>query len=135
MRKHLAIMRKSAIEAILFGQKNIETRFSQRRIPPFGVIGRGDLVYMKPPGAEVIGQFRVKKVYSYEGLTPQDFEEIFAQFDEEIKVGVKEEDESYFKDKRTSSFGTLIFIADSERFITSPIKVSKKDLRGWVVLP
>lgn len=135
MRKHLAIMRKSAIEAILFGQKNIETRFSQRRIPPFGVIGIGDLVYMKPPGAEVIGQFRVKKVYTYEGITGEDFDQIFSEYGQKIKVGNEREDSLYIKEKRDCSFGTLIFIADSERFITSPIKVGKKDLRGWVVLP
>lgn len=128
-------MRKSAIEAILFGQKNIETRFSQRRIPPFGVIGRGDLVYMKPPGAEVVGQFRVKRVIFFDGLDKINIENIFKQYKDLFSVGNLEEDEKYQQDKINSKFASLIFIADSERFITSPIKVSKKDLRGWVVLP
>lgn len=128
-------MRKSAIEAILFGQKSIETRFSQRRIPPFGVIGRGDLVYMKLPGAEVVGQFRVKRVIFFDGLDVIDIENIFKQYKDLFSGGNLEEDEKYQQDRLNCKFASLIFIADSERFITSPIKISKKDLRGWVVLP
>lgn len=135
MKKHLAIMRKSAIEAILSGVKTVETRFSKNKIAPFGVVSAGDLVYIKPPGEEIVGQFRVKKVFSFEGLTESDVEKIFTDYGQQISVGNKKEDEQYYRDKKASMVGTLIFIADSERFITSPIKVKKKDLRGWMVLP
>ncbi|MFH0937320.1 MAG: hypothetical protein V1808_03430 [Candidatus Daviesbacteria bacterium] len=134
MRKHLAIMRLSTIEAILSGKKTIETRFSLHRISPFGQIGMGDLVYMKPPGEDIVGQFKVKKVFSYEGLSPQDLEKIFADFGAQIGVGDKKEDQKYQQDKKDSKFGTLIFIGESDRFLTPPVKIKKKDLRGWVVL-
>lgn len=127
-------MHKPVIEAILSGKKTIETRFSQHKIAPFGKVSLRDLVYMKPPGEEIIGQFRVKKVYSYEGLKPEDIDQIFADFGQQIGIGDKEIDESYQQQKRNSSFGTLIFISESERFITSPIKIKKSDMRGWVVL-
>lgn len=127
-------MRKSAIEAILSGKKTIETRFSQRKIPPFGIISRGDLIFMKPPGAEIIGQFRVKRVIFFDGLDEIDIENIFNQYKELISEGNPDEDQKYQQQKSHSSYASLIFIADSERFITSPIKVSKKDLRGWMVL-
>jgi len=134
MKKHLAIMNKATVEAILNGIKTIETRFSQHKIAPFGVVSVGDLVYLKPPGEEIIGQFRVKKVFYFEGLTDKDMEKIFQDYGSKISVGCKEEDEKYFSDKKSSTYGTLIFIGDSERFITSPIKVKKSDQRGWVVL-
>ncbi len=134
MKKHLAIMSKATIQAILKGEKKIETRFSQKKIAPFGTINRGDIVFMKPPGEDIIGQFRVKKVFSYEGLNSEDIATIFGQYGSQIASGDKEFDEKYPKDKQESVYGTLIFIKECEQFITSPIKIRKSDQRGWVVL-
>ncbi len=66
--KHLAIFKGDGGEKILTGEKLIETRFSKSKIPPFGVISTGDLVYIKPSGGDIIGQFRVKKVIFFDGL-------------------------------------------------------------------
>lgn len=134
MRKHLAIVNKLSIEAILSGTKTIETRFSQKRISPFGDVSTGDVVYMKLSGGDIEGQFRVKKVFSFENLEPKDIEEIFEKYGPQISVGNKLEDEKYKQEKKNSSFGTLIFISESERFITSPIKIKKSDMRGWIVI-
>ena len=122
-------MGKSTIEAILSGKKTIETRFSQHKIAPYGVISMGDLVYIKPPGEEVIGQFRVKKVFFFDNFDLNDLNDLKQKFGQQIAA-----DEKYWEDKKTSNYGTLIFIADSERFITSPVKIKKSDQRGWVVL-
>lgn len=127
-------MSKPVIEAILGGKKTIETRFSKHRIAPFGLVSTGDLVFMKPPGEEIMGQFRVKKVFSFTGLCPEDIDKIFADFGVQIGVGDAALDEGYHQLKREASFGTLIFIGESERFITSPLKIKKSDMRGWVVL-
>ncbi|KKS70126.1 hypothetical protein A3A14_01550 [Candidatus Daviesbacteria bacterium RIFCSPLOWO2_01_FULL_43_38] len=134
MHKHLAIMHKSTVDAILGGKKTVETRFSKAKIVPFGAVGVGDIIYMKLPGGDIVGQCRVKKVFSFEGLTPEDVDKIFKDYSKEISAGNKEEDERYKKEKSSSNFGTLIFISESERFITSPIKIKKSDLRGWMVL-
>lgn len=134
MKKHLAIMKRPVIEAILNGEKTIETRFSQHKIAPFGKVSVGETIYMKPPGEDIIGQFKVKKVIFYEGLSPEDLDKIFADFGKQIGIGDKKTDENYHQEKRNSSYGTLIFISESERFITSPIKIKKSDMRGWVVL-
>lgn len=129
MKKHLAIFKGDGGELILSGQKTVEPRFSKAKNPPFGAIGSGDLVYIKPSGKDIIGQFRVKKVIFYDGLTDNDLEEIKKTFGEGILQGI-----DYWEEKKGSKYGTLIFIGDSSRFITSPIRPSKKDLRGWVVL-
>lgn len=127
--KHLAIFKGEGAEKILTGQKMIESRFARGRIAPYGVISKGDLVYIKPSGKEVIGQFRVKKVIFYDGLEAGEIREIRHKYDQELGV-----DEDYWKGKEACKYGTLIFIGESSRFITSPIKTNKKDLRGWVVL-
>ncbi len=129
MAKHLAIFKGDGGELILDGKKTIESRFSKRKTPPFGLISSGDLVYIKPTGKEIIGQFRVQKVFFFEGLEDSDIEDIKKRYEKGLAV-----DESYWKGKSGSRYGTLIFIGDSARYLTSPIKISKKDLRGWVVL-
>lgn len=127
--KHLAIFQNDGAEKILSGKKTIESRFSRAKIAPYGVISSGDLVYIKPSGGEIIGQFRVTKVITFDGLDSKDIQEIKEKYGKGLNV-----DENYWKGKENCKFATLIFIGNSSRFITSPVKIPKKDLRGWVVL-
>lgn len=127
--KHLAIFKGDGAEKILNGQKTIESRFSKSKIAPFGAISSGDLVYIKTSGKDIIGEFRVKKVIFFDGLEVGDVREIREKYSKQLAV-----DESYWQGKENCKFGTLIFIGNSTRFLTSPIKIPKKDLRGWVVL-
>ncbi len=127
--KHLAIFKGKGGEDILTGKKTVESRFSKSKIAPFGVINRGDLVYIKPSGGDIIGQFRVKKVIFFDGVTPEDLLDIKKRYGSDLAI-----DERSWSDKTKALYLTLIFIGQSARFITYPIKIPKKDLRGWVVL-
>lgn len=122
MRKHLAIFTKEEIEEIFSGEKKIDGRFSKKRISPFGLISRGDLVYIKPPGKDIVGQFKVKKIIYIENLDEGDWDFLKKKYD------------LTWEKKLNANFLTLIFLDEVEQFITSPIKITKKDLRGWVVL-
>lgn len=130
MKKHLAIFTKGVGEKILSGQKTIESRFSKVKNPPFLTISSGDLVYIKPSGKEPIGQFRVQKVFFFDNLSENDLKDLQKRYGKEISA-----EDSYWEAKLNSKYGTLIFIGNSSGFITSPVKIPKKDLRGWVVLP
>jgi ASC-1-like (ASCH) protein len=134
MSKHLAIMPEVVIEAILSGKKTIETRFSKHKVVPLGVVSVGDIVYLKPPGKEIVGSFRVKKVFNFEGLSKEDIQDIFEEYADRIFTGDDKFDAQFKKDKEDSIYGSLIFISEAERFLTSPVKIQKSDKRGWVVL-
>jgi len=129
MKKHLAIFKGEGGEKILSGKKTIESRFSRRKSPPYGVISSGDLVYIKPTGKEIIGQFRVQKVLFFDGLEDSDILDFKKRYGRQLAM-----EEDYWKKKIGSRYLSLIFIGDSARYLTSPIKIPKKDLRGWVVL-
>lgn len=129
MKKHLAIFKGDGGELILSGEKTVESRFTLKKLSPFGQISSGDLVYIKPSGKDIIGQFRVKKVIFYNGLENGDLKEIREKYGDKIQA-----DEGYWDSKKSSKYGSLIFIGESSRFITAPLKIPKKDLRGWVVL-
>ncbi len=116
--KHLANFDKESAELILSGKKNIEIRFSKGKIAPFGQISSGDLVYIKPRGEDIAGQFRVKKVIFFDNPNLSDLSYLSGLSDL----------------SQAPRYATLIFIGQSTRFITSPIKSSGKRLNGWMVL-
>lgn len=132
--RHLAIFSLAAVEAIFSGQKKVECRFSQKRIAPFGQVRVGDTVFIKPPGKEIVGQFKVKKVISFEGLDKEDWQLIHSKYGQLLSLGSKREDQIFFDGHQRAKYGTVIFLGAIEQFIISPIKIPKKDLRGWVVL-
>lgn len=129
VRKHLAIFKGTAAQDILSGKKTVEARFSKSKIAPYGVISAGDLVYIKPTGGEPIGQFKVKKVIFYDGMEESDLGQIKKIFGDEIV-----QDNVFWQAKKGSKYGTLIFIGECDPFLTSPIRIKKRDQRGWVVL-
>lgn len=127
--RHVAIFKGLGAEKILSGVKSIESRFARGKIAPFGVISSGDVVYIKPSGGNIIGQFKVKRVIFFDGLDEEEVGKLKAKYGKDLAVG-----EDYWKGKGACKYGTLIFIGESTKFITSPIRLKKKDLRGWVVL-
>ena len=129
MKKHVGIFIPELAEKILTGEKTIESRFSKAKIVPFAQIGAGDIVYIKPSGKDIIGQFEVEKVLFWDGLSKKDLLKIKEDFGAFIAA-----DDLFWKQKLDSKYGTLIFIKQSVRFITSPIKFKKKDQRGWIIL-
>lgn len=129
MKKHVAIFTSDLAEKILTGEKTIESRFSKSKIIPFAQIGAGDIVYIKPSGKDIIGQFEVEKVLFWDGLTAKDVLKIKEEFGQKIAA-----DELFWSQKLDSRYATLIFIRQSARFITSPIKLQKRDQRGWIIL-
>jgi len=134
MRKHVAVISRPVIKLIFQGKKVIESRFSQKRIPPFGQVQIGDLIYIKPPGEDIVGQFKVAQVISHEGLGKLEWNLIKQNYGERLSLGTKVADKEYFKSHEKAQYATLIFIDRVEQFITSPIRLTKRDLRGWIVL-
>lgn len=134
MRRHLAIFSLQVAQEIIAGRKTVETRFSLKRISPFGEISSGDIVYIKPSGKPILGQFLVKKVILFENLNKDDWDLIKNYYGEKLSLGSIEVDQKYFKEKAEAKYGTVIFIDQVEQFITEPITYKKNDKRAWVVL-
>jgi len=128
MVKHLAIFEGDAIEKILLGEKTIDGRFSQKRLPPFGVVSKGDLVYLKRSGGEVKGQFLVDRVIFFDHPTKEEIADIRTKYKSKLSLS-----DSFWFSHPQINYLTLMFIELPQNLITQP-KFVKKDLRGWVVL-
>lgn len=126
--QHIASFSPSSAEKILKGDKTHEIRYSLKKTAPFGVVSSRDLVYIKPVGKEIIGQFKVKKVIFIDAPQTSDLAKIKQEFEDQVL-----EDTRFWKELESAKYLTIIFISEVSRFISSPISFKKRVL-NWVVL-
>ena len=122
---HLAIMIEPFLEYLLTGRKVIESRFSRNAITPFGSVKANDLVFLK--AGPVVGCFRVASaefVILYEG----ELQRVRERYAEQICA----ETDEFWDARAEKRYATLISVAQVWRL--PPVKVPKRDMRGWVVV-
>lgn len=129
MKKHLAVFTGSAIKDILQGHKKIDCRLSKIRISPFGQISSGDLVYLKPSGKPIVGQFVVEKVIFIDSPNKREWDWIRKDLLSDLAIS-----EKFLKDREDCRYLSLIWIGPVASFLTPPANIVKRDLRPWVVL-
>lgn len=126
--KHLAIFRGDAIEQIFGGKKRVDARFSQKKVLPFGLVSRGDIVLMKKPGQKILGQFEVDRVLYWDHPTAEEIAMIRKKYGQTLGLS-----ENFWLTKNNINYLSLIFIGTVSPFLVSP-KIEKRDLRGWMIL-
>ena len=125
---HLAIFIGDAIEKILKGEKTVEGRFSLDKIPPYGMIKKGDEIFLKQSGGSILGKVEVDNVLFYENLDGETIGKLRKEYNPEMCA-----DDKFWTDKASARYASLIFLNNSQRFL-APLKNKKKDRRSWVVL-
>ncbi len=130
MTKHLAILTQPFLSLILDGKKTIESRFSKIQCAPHGVVKSGDIVLMKKPGGQVLGEFTVGKVLYFPNITPDQLQ-IVKSYSKEI---CSDHDPHFWESRKDARYVTLMYVTNVIRYKT-PVPVTKKDKRGWVVFP
>lgn len=127
MANHLVILKKPYLDAILAGQKCIESRFTKTKRYGFGRILAGDKLFLKQSCGSVCATAMVKTVKNFEGLTPKQIIEIKQQYNHYI-IGSDE----YWQSKSDCRFGFLVWLGEVKPI--EPVRIYKKDWRAWVVL-
>jgi hypothetical protein len=122
---HLAVMVRPYLSYILIGRKTIESRFSKNAIAPFRRIAVGDLVLLK--AGPVVGSFRVS---STEFIVLNDRE--LARLRRDHSESICADGDEFWHARSDKKYATLIGIEDVRKL--SAVTVSKRDMRGWVVL-
>lgn len=125
--RHLVILKKPYLDAIIEGRKRIESRFTKARHPHFGQIYPGDEIFLKLSSGPVCATAQVAAVQRFEDLTPQKMAELKQLHNEQIAAT-----EDYWQSKQHCRYGALIWLADVKQI--DPIRINKRDWRAWVVL-
>lgn len=124
---HLVILKKPYLDAILRGEKRIESRFTKTRRPFFGQVLTGDKLLLKESSGPVCAMATVSAVKNFEDLVPKRIIELKEQYNDHI--GGSDE---YWRSRANCRFGTLVWLKDVEPI--GPVRIRKKDWRAWVVL-
>ncbi len=120
-------MKKPYLEAILAGRKRIESRFGGTRQFFFGRVQPGDKLFLKESSGPVCAVATVSAVKRFEDLTPTKIVEIREQYNSDI--GGSDE---YWQRKNDCRFCILVWLKDVRKI--EPVRIGKRDWRGWVVL-
>lgn len=124
---HLAIFVEPYLQFILEGKKTVESRFSSRRFAPYNRVDKGDVVLLKQSSGPIVGVCQVNYAWFYE-LDPESLQTLKKDF----AVAICAQDSDFWKQREAASFATLMRIENVKSI--SPIKFTKRDRRGWVVI-
>jgi ASC-1-like (ASCH) protein len=124
---HLAILVEPYLQFIIDGKKTVESRFSTRKFAPYNRVEKGDVVLLKQSSGPIVGICQVSYVWFYQ-LDPESWRTIKEGFADAICA----QDPDFWKQREAASFATLMRIQNVKPI--EPIKFTKRDRRGWVVL-
>jgi ASC-1-like (ASCH) protein len=112
---HVAIVDPRCARDILAGVKTIESRLSLQRRAPFGRVAPGDVIYFKRRSGRFAASARVRRVASFEALTPARVDRLRERFDARVRGG-----RAYWAAKRASRYATLIWLTRVAPVDTGP---------------
>lgn len=124
---HLVILKKPYLDAILGGQKRIESRFTKTRRYAFGRVLPGDKLFLKVSSGPVCATATAAAVKNFENLMPRQIIEIKQRYNDYIRGS-----DEYWQSKMNCKFGFLVWLKDIEPL--EPVRIHKKDWRAWVIL-
>lgn len=125
-RIHLAVFDAHSLALILEGKKTIDTRFSKIRQAPFDRIKAGDSVMLKLAGGPIVAVARAKRVFFYADLTRDQVQRLKESYNDLIQAS-----REFWTNKKLAKYATFIQIAEVQPIL--PVRLRKKDRRGWVV--
>jgi len=124
---HLVILKRPYLRAVLSGRKSIESRFMKTRCVPYEKVSAGDRLFFKESGGKVCATGMAGKVMNFKNLTGQRTMQLKRKLNRRI-LG----DDLYWEQKRDCRWGVLVWLKEVKAI--EPIRINKKDWRGWVVL-
>ena len=102
---HLVILKKPYLDAILAGQKTIESRLTKTKRAPFGRIFAGDKLFFKVSSGAVCAIGRVGKVLQFDNLTPERIHGIKQQYNGDILAA-----EQYWAEREGCKYCVLVWL-------------------------
>ena len=115
---HLAVFVPPYLDLILAGRKTAESRFSRRRIAPYGCVAVGDVLLLKRSGGPIVGVCLIAHVWQFD-LETTELAAIRAEFTGALCAAAR--------------YATIMSLAYAGPI--APFPYHKRDRRGWCVLP
>lgn len=123
---HLAVFAEPHLANLLAGRRTLESRFSKRPMAPYQQVEPKDILLIKECDGPVVAVARIHAVRCQE-IDPASFHTIKEELSDALCA-----DEEFWSARRHANFMTLLTLGDVTP--CRPIRVTKKDRRGWVVM-
>ncbi len=123
---HLAVMVEPYLSRVLDGSKTIESRFSRKKIAPWGRVSSRDVVVLKKSGGSFVAFFEATDA-TYVELSPDSIAQIRQAYGQSLCV-----DDAFWQAKAECSFATLISMG--HLFVFPPFSIAFQNRRSWVDL-
>ncbi len=126
---HLAIFNEPFLSLIFEGKKTIESRFSKNRINPFEKAKKGDIIFIKKSGSQVLGFFVVGQTYYYHLPKERDLNKIKNKYSEAICSSATVD---FWESRNSARYISLLEITETKHL--QPFNIDKRDRMAWVTL-
>jgi hypothetical protein len=126
---HVAILKRPYLQAMLRGQKTIESRLMKVDMPPFDAVAEGERLFFKASGGPFMATALADRVQHHRDLTP----ERIGALKQEWNPAIGGPDD-YWEQRRVCRFATLVHCREIEPIDVGPT-FSPQNMRAWYVLP
>ncbi|MCK4871258.1 MAG: ASCH domain-containing protein [Phycisphaerales bacterium] len=126
---HIAILLRPYLDAILTGEKTIESRLTINNRAPFDRIEPGERIYFKVSSGPFLATAVADHVLFVDNLTPGKVNELRRCYNDAI-LG----DPSFWQWKRNARYATLIWLTNPEPIHFGPSLAPQRGV-AWVLLP
>jgi len=124
---HIAVLTEPYLTRIIQGEKTVESRFSKVRLPPYKLVGVGDVIFLKEVSGPIKAIAAVVHADFFGPLQRGEARTIMRRHADALAL-----DAEFVERKCNSPYATLIQVGTITA--TLPIWISKSDRRGWVVI-
>jgi len=130
--KHIAVVHRRYLQALLSGAKTIESRLSRTRRPPYGCVSPGDQIYFKTPGGPVAAVADVADVQCHSDLTPTRIGALKRDLNGQVLA-----DDAYWESKTDARYATFLWLGrvrPIENPSDSHTEAPAMNGRAWICL-
>ena len=113
--RHVAVVRRKYAELIRSGRKTAELRLTKNRVAPYGLVQRGDTVFIKVASGPVCCRAKVRHVEQHENLTPTEIQRLRSALNDAV-MG----DSAFWNLKRTARYATVVHLTDVQACDDAP---------------
>lgn len=122
---HVAVMVEPYLSLILSGAKTIESRFSKKRVSPFGLIKSGDIVILKKSGGGYVAVFEAGEIKFFEPQNQTDIQRIKELYNDRLCIA-----DDFWNAKKDARYATLVSIERLCQF--EEFKISESNRQSWI---
>lgn len=124
-------LRRDYVQLMFDGDKTLDIKFSNRRVPPFNTLNKGDHMYIKESSGPVVGRCTITDFKYFDFQQGGDMLALLMEHGE--KIGIESEEEAIrLFEKRSGYRYMTLFQLDEPIALPHPIRVEKHDMRVWV---